>query len=194
MIKIVFFSGSIRQGSYNTALARYAYALAAQHADVEAVYIDLADYDMPLMNEDIEKAGKPEKAAAFKKIIQDADAMFITTPEYNGFFSPLLKNAIDWASRPHTDTSTYSNDRPTFDGKVAAIAAASPGAMGGIRALPHLRTLLSGIGVHVVPTQTSVGAGAQAFDDQGQMTDERQRGMIESEVIQLIQTTQALRG
>ena len=191
MAHILFFSGSIRKGSFNTKLAKAAYEMALKHDGITVELIDLADYPMPLMNEDLEKnEGMPAKAAEFKELLQKSDGFFIASPEYNGFFTPLLKNAIDWASRGHTD-SAYSNDSPTFQGKVAAIAGTSPGGLGGLRGLPHLRVLLSGIGTHVIPAQTAIGGANDAFDDKGHLTNDSHIKMLSGQIDQFIKTVKA---
>ena len=118
----------------------------------------------------------------FKQLLIESDGYFIATPEYNSMLSPLLKNAIDWVSRP------TGQDGEPYHGKVAAIGSASPGGLGGIRGLPILRLLLSNIGVHVVPNQIALGGAFQAFDDNGVLKDEGQAGMLDGVVSQLVET------
>ncbi|NND64476.1 MAG: NAD(P)H-dependent oxidoreductase, partial [Gammaproteobacteria bacterium] len=119
----------------------------------------LRDYDIPLFDQDIEDQGMPTGVLKLRQDMKNADGFLIASPEYNSFFSGVLKNAIDWASRP------YQDDPPLvcFKNKVAGLLSASPGQLGGIRGLPRLATLLRGLGTLVVPTQCTVGQAHQAL-------------------------------
>lgn len=168
MVKILAFSGSARLGSYNQKLVNIA-ALGARQAGVEVTVINLADFPMPIFNEDLEKAhGLPEAAQRFKELLISHDGFLIASPEYNSAFSPLLKNAIDWASR-----KTSSDEAPllAYRGKMAAIMSTSPGTLGGLRGLVFLRLLLSNIGVTVMANQQAVGLAASAFAEDGSLAD-----------------------
>ncbi|MCU7855089.1 MAG: NAD(P)H-dependent oxidoreductase, partial [Candidatus Thiodiazotropha sp. (ex Lucinoma borealis)] len=125
--KILAFAGSSRKESFNKRLLAIAVS-GAKETGANVTHIDLADYPMPLFNQDLESdEGIPENALKFKRLLADHDAFIIASPEYNSAFSPLLKNVIDWASRAESD------DEPplaAFQGKVAAILATSPGALG----------------------------------------------------------------
>ncbi|MBL4574515.1 MAG: NAD(P)H-dependent oxidoreductase [Opitutaceae bacterium] len=175
MPKILAFSGSARKASYNTQLVRIA-ATGAQSAGADVTFINLADYPMPLFNEDLEEAqGIPPEALAFKHLLMANDGFLIASPEYNSAFTPLLKNAIDWASR------SESEEEPplvAFQGKVAGIMAASPGALGGIRGLVFLRMLLGNIGVTVLPTQKTIREAYKAFNDDGTLSSERDQQAV----------------
>src|SRR5438552_11682893 len=136
--KILTFAGSIRHGSLHRNLAIEA-AEALRAAGAEATFADLADYPMPLYDGDIEAAqGLPPAAKAFKELLRQHDALAIASPEYNGSFTALLKNAIDWISRPEAGEPALA----VFRGKLAAIMSASPGPGGGRRSLRQLRELL----------------------------------------------------
>ncbi|MEZ6195408.1 MAG: NAD(P)H-dependent oxidoreductase [Planctomycetota bacterium] len=176
MSRILAFSGSARRESYNQKLVRVA-ARGAAAAGADVTVIDLADFPMPIFDEDLERReGMPEAAARFKQLLLEHDALLIASPEYNSAFSPLLKNAIDWASR------ATSKDEPplsAYRGKTAAILAASPGGLGGMRGLVFLRLLLSNIGITVIPDQIAVARAHEAFDAAGEMTDEKQRSSVE---------------
>ena len=188
MIKLLFLAGSAREASLSKQVAKAASKLAKSES-VQATFIDLFDFPMPIYDGDLEEnEGLPENARKLKALFADSDGYMIVTPEYNGFFSPLLKNVIDWLSRP--DNLDIGDP---YSGKVAAIAAASPGTLGGIRALPTLRTLLSGIGVHVIPKQVSIGFASKAIDNDSLFADERQRAMMSDTIDQLISTTAALK-
>ncbi|MGH1484815.1 MAG: NADPH-dependent FMN reductase [Cellvibrionaceae bacterium] len=178
MKKVLAFSGSARKESFNQKLVSIA-AEGARQVGVEVTVIDLADYPMPLFNEDLEvKDGMPETAKAFKQLLIDHDGLLIASPEYNSAFSPLLKNAIDWASR-----ASAKNELPliAYRGKYAAIMATSPGGLGGIRGLVFLRMLLGNIGITVLPDQQAVPSAYQAFSEDGLLNDKK----LESKVIGL---------
>jgi NAD(P)H-dependent FMN reductase len=139
MAKILAFSGSARENSYNQKLVKIA-ALGASKVGAEVTVINLADYPLPLYNADLEKEqGLPENAKKLKQLMLEHDGLLIASPEYNSAFSALLKNTIDWMSRAES-----SDEKPlaAYQGKVAAIMAASPGALGGIRGLVFLRNKL----------------------------------------------------
>ena len=132
--------------------------------------ITLADYPLPIFDEDLEAAsGMPEPAREFKAKLVAADGYLIATPEYNSAISGALKNAIDWASRTESD-----DEKPllAYKGKVAGLLAASPGALGGLRGLPVTRSILSNLQVLVVPEQFALSRAHQAFAEDGSLLDE----------------------
>jgi len=175
MVKILAFAGSNREGSFNRKLVRIA-AAGAREAGAEVTVVELADYPMPLFDEDLEaREGMPTAAREFKKLLIAHDGFLIASPEYNGLFSPLLKNALDWASRAE---SAEEPPYAAYQGKVAALMAASPGALGGIRGLVHLRMLLGNLQVLVLPGQQTLGQAFKAFDEQGSLLEERKRSAI----------------
>ena len=168
--KILAFAGSSRIASFNKKLVKFA-AEEAKKAGAEVRYIDLLDYPMPLFNEDLETVeGLPQKVVEFKHLLREHQGFLISCPEYNGSITPLLKNTIDWASRPELNEKPLS----CFKGKVAALLATSPGGLGGIRGLVHVRAILEGIGVFVIPEQKAIPHAEQAFDDSGQLKDKKQ--------------------
>lgn len=174
MAKIIAFSGSTRIDSYNQKLVKIA-AAGAERAGGQVTIISLADFPMPLFSQDLEAAeGMPEAARQFKQLLIEHDGFLIASPEYNSAFSPLLKNAIDWASRRAADEPPLL----AYRGKLAVIMAASPGALGGLRGLVFLRLLLSNIGVTVLPDQHAVAQAAQAFDAGGELFDESARNTV----------------
>lgn len=168
--KILAFAGSTRTASYNKQLIRAA-ADAARTAGAEVTVIDLRDIPLPLFDEDFESEhGLPENAKKLKALFRDHDAFLIASPEYNSSITAVLKNAIDWASRGETD------DEPAlsaYRGKTAALLSASPGALGGLRGLVHLRAILGNIGVIVLPDQVALPKAHEAFDATGKLKDER---------------------
>ncbi len=165
---LLAFAGSVRRDSFNARLARFA-AREAEAAGARAVLLDLARYELPLYNGDLEaEAGLPPAAEALKALFLEHDGFLIASPEYNGSISPLLKNAIDWVSRP------VAGQPPLvwFSGKAAGLMAASPGPLGGLRGLVHLRQILSNIGVLAVPAQHAVARAGEAFDADGGLAEE----------------------
>lgn len=173
--KILCFAGSTRNQSVNKKLVKVAMQ-AAQDAGAEVTYIDLKDLPMPLYDGDLEaEQGLPDNAKKFKELLKSHDAMLISCPEYNSSITPVLKNAIDWASRPQ------EGEKPLvcFTGKVAGLLAASPGALGGLRGLVAVRSLLGNIGVTVIPDQVAVPQAMQAFDDNGNLVDEKQKASVQ---------------
>lgn len=188
-IKLLFFAGSARKDSFNKKLAKTASDIAAANG-ANVTYIDLADFDMPLFNEDYESEnGLPENAKKLKQLMIGHDGFFIASPEYNSSFSPLLKNSLDWISR-----SESKNEKPlsAFAEKTACITATSPGGLGGMRGLVPLRLWLSNIQVHVIPGQLAISNAYDAFDEIG-IKDEKQQQALEKLIDQFITTTKALR-
>jgi NAD(P)H-dependent FMN reductase len=175
MPKILAFAGSSRKDSFNKKLVKIA-ASGAENSGATITYIDLADYPMPIFDQDLESEhGMPEKAHEFKHLLIEHDGFLIASPEYNSAFSPLLKNVIDWASRAE------SNDEPplvAYKGKIAAIMATSPGTLGGIRGLVFLRLLLGNIGITVIPDQIAVPKAMKAFANNGSLIDEKQQQTV----------------
>lgn len=189
-IKILFISGSIRTGSFNGQLAARAADTAEQRGDVTVTRINLADYDMPLYNGDLEKdKGLPEAARKLKHQFRTHHGFCLASPEYNSTLSPLTVNALHWISRPETQ------DEPSlvaFKGKVAGLLAASPGGFGGMRGLVPLRMMLGNIGVHVIPSQLAVPQANKAFDEDGHFKDESWQQRLQAVVDELVSTTEVL--
>ncbi len=191
MAKLLFLAGSARKQSINKKLAKLAASVAAEKG-AEVTFIDLKNFEMPLYNGDLEdEKGLPENAKRLKQLFIEHDGFFIASPEYNSSFSPLLKNALDWISRVHEE-----NETPliAYTGKVAALSATSPGGLGGLRGLVALRMMLGNIGVTVIPNQVAIGSGFAAFDDKGNLKDERQTAMLGATVDAFITTAERLAG
>ena len=165
--KILCFSGSTRSGSINVRLLDAAIKELSA-LDCEVTRISLEDYPLPIYDGDLEeKEGVPENAVTLAKLMSEHDGYFITCPEYNGSLTPLMKNTIDWMTRVPSDQAA------PFKDKVGAIGACSPGGMGGIAMLYHLREILVRLGSLIVSEQVAVGNGFDAFDDHDKLTDER---------------------
>lgn len=168
--KVLAFAGSTRAASYNKKLVRHA-AEAARAAGAEVTLLDLRDYPLPLFDGDLEdEQGLPENAKKLKAIFREHDALLISSPEYNSSVTAVLKNTLDWVSRAETDEEPAL---AAFRGKTAALMSASPGALGGLRGLVHLRAILGNIGVIVLPDQVAVPKAHEVFDESGALKDER---------------------
>ncbi|TWT89668.1 NADPH azoreductase [Pseudobythopirellula maris] len=175
MPRILAFSGSARKDSFNQRLVTIA-ARAAEEAGAEVTLLNLADYPLPIFNEDLEAEGTPDNALKLKKLFLAHDGLLISCPEYNSSITPLLKNTIDWVSRPIEGEPRLA----AYQYKVATLMAASPGALGGLRGLVHVRAILQNIGVTVLPGQVAVGGAAGAFAADGSLKDEKQQASIAS--------------
>ena len=166
MVRILAFSGSTREASFNKKLVRIA-AEGARAASADVTELDLREVPMPLYDADVmERDGFPEGAVRFKQMLVDHDALLISTPEYNYGIPAVLKNAIDWASRRDGDEPPLVS----FRGLVAAVLSASPGIYGGARAILHLRSVLTGCKILVIPDQLSLTMARKAFDGEGRLT------------------------
>ena len=166
--RILALAGSARKDSFNAKLVGVA-AEGAREAGAEVTILDLAEYPLPLFDEDLERDdGTPENASRLKELFLGSCGLLIASPEYNSSITPLLKNVIDWVSRPVEGEPRLA----AYQGKVAAIMSASPGALGGLRGLVHVRSILSSIGVIVLPNQVSIPNAYDAFDEGGQLKDE----------------------
>ena len=189
--KIVAFAGSTRTGSFNKQLVALA-ADAARSAGAEVTVVDLRDLALPLFDQNREAAdGLPAGAKKFKTLLRESDGFLIASPEYNSSITGVLKNALDWATRSESD------DEPplaAFRGKAAALFAASPGALGGLRGLVHLRAILGNIGVLVLPDQVAIAVAHEAFDEAGKLKDERKGKQVAELARNLVATISKLRG
>lgn len=173
MARILVFAGSARRDSLNKKLAREA-ARFAREAGAEATFVDLDDYPIPLYHGDLEAAeGMPENARKLRALFLAHDALLVASPENNSSVTALLKNTIDWLSRDLGEGRGDESGLAPWRGKVAGLMAASPGAFGGVRGLPHLRQVLATLGVTVLGTQVAVPRAHEAFGDDGRIADER---------------------
>lgn len=165
--KILAFAGSLRRDSFNKKLVKIA-ADGAREAGAEVTVIDLADFPMPIYDGDIEaESGLPENAKKLKDIFKAHSGLLLSCPEYNSGITAVLKNTIDWVSRPPGD------DKPleAFDGKVCALVSASPGAYGGMRGLVHVRYVLGNIKVTLLPNTFSLAKASDAFAEDDTLKD-----------------------
>ncbi len=172
--RILAFAGSLREGSYNKRLVKIA-AAGARDAGADVTTIDLRDFPMPIYDGDLEDAeGIPGNGIRLKELFRAHDGLLISSPEYNSSISAALKNAIDWVSRPEPDRAPLD----CFADKVAGIMAASPGALGGLRGLVHVRAILGNIKVTVIPDQIAIPSADKAFDDAGTLADDRKNDQV----------------
>jgi chromate reductase len=174
--KILAFAGSLREHALSKRVLKTAIR-GAEKAGAQVTYVDLRDYPMPIYNlDEHEKNGFDEKALAFQGLLTQHDGLLIASPEYNGSLPAALKNAIDWASRP-------SNKYPrsaVFSGKFAAMMSSSPGSLGGVRSLSHLRGVLTSISVNVLPQEIAVPFAEEKFAGNDEiMIDETMKARLE---------------
>lgn len=188
-INIAIISGSLRKGSFNTSLIRFVANDLASNGDVHIDEISLAELDLPMFSEDLEAEGTPANVLELKDRMIAADAILIGSPEYNGSISGALKNAIDWASRPREGEAPLA----CFKGKVGGLFAASPGAIGGLRGLRHVRQILTQLHMVVVPAEFTLGVAHDAFDEDGQMKSDRSATMAKGVGLAVTQMTSALK-
>lgn len=174
--KILAFAGSTRRESFNKRLVRIA-AAGAERAGADVTVIDLKEYALPLFDQDLEEdEGPPENAVKLKALFAETDGFLIASPEYNSSVTGVLKNTIDWVSRPAEGEPRLV----AFKGKAAALMSASPGALGGLRGLVHVRAILGNIGVLVLPDQVTVPKAFEAFDDEGRLKIDTKQSAVEA--------------
>ena len=184
-IKILALAGSTREGSLNKKLAKLC-AQMLEKANVKVTLVDLNQYSLPLYDGDFEANHPyPDNAAKLKKIFLEHDGFLFASPEYNSSISGVLKNTIDWVSR----SETKGTDLAPFSEKVIAIVSASPGGLGGLRGLNHLRSILSNIGAVVIPNQCAISKAYEAFDENGNLKDPAQTKLLLNVLEALSQTT-----
>ena len=180
-VKILGIAGSLRKQSYNRAALRVAAQLVPEGASLEVFELDR----IPVFNQDLEH-DLPDAVVTMKEAIRSADAILFVSPEYNYSIPGVLKNAIDWASRPYGESA--------WTGKTAAIMGASPGLFGTARAQYHLRQVLVGLGMQTVTRpEVAIGNAAQRFDGNGVLTDDKAKSLIAELLQHLLTLTLQLR-
>jgi NAD(P)H-dependent FMN reductase len=175
--RILAFGGSLRRESHNHKLAAIA-AERAREAGANVTVLLLRDFPLPVFDEDLEAAsGLPDAAKRLKAIFREHQGLIIASPEYNSSVTAALKNTLDWVSRGETD------DEPPLSalaGKTAVLCAASPGALGGLRGLVHLRAILGNIGITVLPDQLAIGKAYEAFTPDAALADAKQHARLKA--------------
>jgi len=180
-VQILGVAGSLRAGSYNRAALRAAGSLVPAGASLSTFGLE----DIPPYNQDAETT-LPPAVSELKRAIRQADAVLLVTPEYNFSVPGVLKNAIDWASRPAGDNA--------WEGKPAAIMGVSSGRFGTTRAQLHLRQVFVYLDVHCInKPHVMIGSAAEAFDTEGTLRDEKARELIRQLLENLVEWTRRLR-
>jgi chromate reductase, NAD(P)H dehydrogenase (quinone) len=191
-VRVLVISGSSRPGSFNRRLADVAAGLATA-AGAAVTQADLRALALPLYDAEIEAAGMPAGALELRRLFAENDAVIVASPEYNGFPTPLLINALDWTSRvPAADA--LPSGLAAMGGTVAGLLGASPGALGGLRSLLFMRQFLQlSLGMLVVPEQFALGVAAKAFDEKGGLIDEKHTPAVQRVVESVLRTAGALK-
>jgi NAD(P)H-dependent FMN reductase len=172
--KILAFAGSTRTDSYNKKLVKIA-STEATEAGADVTVIDLRDFPMPIYDGDLEqKDGLPSNARKLKDLMLAHQGFLISSPEYNSSVSAVFKNTIDWASRQSEGEIPLA----CFKNKIAGIMSASPGGLGGLRGLVHVRSILGNIGVIVMPDQMTIAKAHEAFNEDGTLKDKKQEDQV----------------
>ncbi|MGE0002252.1 MAG: NADPH-dependent FMN reductase [Fimbriimonadaceae bacterium] len=186
-VRILCIAGSTRSASLNRRLLGHCTdRLTAMGAVPET--FDLRERPLPLYDGDLEASdGIPSNAIALAEAIRGCDGLLIACPEYNAGMTAVLKNALDWASRVRFDEGS------TFPGKTAALVAASPGRLGGLRGLVHTRLVLTELGCTVLSGQVAVPSAAEGLSESGSPTVEPVAAMLESLLEDLVRTAGLLR-
>ncbi|WP_042305414.1 NADPH-dependent FMN reductase [Paraburkholderia terrae] len=168
VVKVLAINGSSRRDSLNQKLLDIA-AQGARDAGAEVTQARLADFDLPIYDGDFEvERGLPNGARKLQALVEAHQALLIATPEYNGGYTALLKNAVDWISRPRGDGSSGVS---LLAGKAAALVSASPGQLGGLRSQSGMRAVLDKLGMLVIPQSFALGMAHEAFATDGQLKD-----------------------
>lgn len=190
--RLLFISGSAREKSWNKKLARLGEKIADANG-IAGTFADLGDYPMPIYNGDDElRDGPPENARKLKELMKVHSGIFIASPEYNSSFSPLVKNAIDWVSRTRDDGEAPLE---VYKTRVFALGSASPGGMGGLRGLSHLRLVLEiGLGALVLPDQFAVPRAVDAFEENGHLKNKDAQETFKALIQKLARAAHVLHG
>lgn len=187
--RIVAFAGSTREGSFNRKLVRIA-AESARSAGADVTVVELREHPLPLYDADLETAqGWPENAKKLREIFLQHDGFMIASPEYNNGISGVLKNMIDWVSRPLPGVPRYDS----FLHKPAVIMSASGTQFGGVRGLMMLKITLSAVSMIVLPNQVMIPRADQAFDEYGKIKDPKTEEQIQKLGAVIVKYTALLR-
>lgn len=180
---VLILTGSARSGSVNFRFATAAAKMIEAHGGL-ATLVDMSACDAPIYSGDIEtEKGIPQSMLEMKDLLGQHDGLLVVSPEYNGCVPPLLVNIFSWVSRPREG----EKECDSFAGKIAAVAAAAPGPMGGVRVIPRLRDMLTELGITVVPGFATLPMAFQAFGEDGQISNEKARTTMEGLVKRLLQ-------
>ena len=184
-MKLLVFAGSTRQNSFNRKLARVTAAMATA-SGATVTHIELADFNVPMYNADLEAQGTPADVMRLKQLMHDHPAWIICTPEYNASYPALLKNTLDWVSSPVKGNPEWTDGFKSTRGKVVGVLSASPGALGGLRSQSHLAPLLINLECWLAPKTFALGRAGDAFDDTGALKEERAQKSVQAVIDQVI--------
>jgi len=190
-MQLLVFAGSTRQASYNRRLARVVADLARARS-AQVTHLELADYELPLYNADLEVRARPPAVMELKRIFRDHPAWIVCTPEYNASYPALLKNTLDWISSPVNGDPEWSDEFRATRGRVVGMLSASPGALGGLRSQGHLAPLLLNLQCWVAPRSFALGRAAEAFDEHGQLKDDKARAQVQAVIDQVLWAAERL--
>ena len=193
MSKLLVFAGSTRQHSFNRRLAQVAAGM-ARDAGADVTLLELSDFDIPLYNADLEARGTPADVLRLKQVLFDHPAWIVCSPEYNGSYTALLKNTIDWASSPVKGDPVWQDGTRSFRGKVVGMLSASPGALGGLRSQSHLAPLLINLECWLAPKAFALGQAGGAFDDNGALVQNAHRERVHGVIEQVLWASGRLQG
>jgi chromate reductase, NAD(P)H dehydrogenase (quinone) len=183
--KLLIFAGSTRQNSFNRQLAHVA-ADMARASGAAVTLLELGDLDIPMYNADLEKQATPPDVMKLKQILFEHPAWIICSPEYNGSYTALLKNTIDWATSPVKSDPAWNDGFKSFTGKVVGMLSASPGALGGLRSQSHLLPLLINSQCWVAPKAFALSRAGDAFDANGQLINDKNRQSVQAVIDQVL--------
>jgi chromate reductase, NAD(P)H dehydrogenase (quinone) len=183
--KLLIFAGSTRQNSFNRQLAQVA-ANMARATGAAVTHLELGDLDIPMYNADLEKQATPPDVMKLKQIMLAHPAWIICSPEYNGSYTALLKNTIDWATSPVKTDPAWADGFKSFTGKVVGMLSASPGALGGLRSQSHLLPLLINSQCWVAPKAFALSRAGEAFDADGQLINDKNRQSVHAVIDQVL--------
>ena len=189
--QLLIFAGSTRHNSFNRKLAQVA-AHMARASGASVTHLELADLDIPPYNADLEARGTPPDVMKLKQIMLEHPAWIICSPEYNGGYTALLKNTLDWASSPVKGDPLWGSGLRAFTGKVVGLLSASPGPRGGLRSLDQLAPIILNAQCWLTPKRFALASAAQAFDTDGQLVDVKQNEAVAGVVQQVLWAAQQL--
>jgi len=189
--KLLIFAGSTRQASFNRKLAQVT-AQMARASGAEVTHIELNDFDIPMYNADLEAQGTPADVMKLKQLMFDHPAWIICSPEYNGSYTALLKNTIDWVSSPVKSDPAWQEGFKSFTGKVVGMLSASPGPMGGLRSQSHLAPLLLNAQCWVAPKAFALGRAGDAFDAEGTLVNPAHVKSVQAVIDQVLDASRRL--
>jgi chromate reductase, NAD(P)H dehydrogenase (quinone) len=184
-MKLLIFAGSTRQNSYNRKLARIT-ARMAKASGADVTHIELADFDIPMYNADLEAAGTPPDVMRLKQLMYEHPAWIICTPEYNASYPALLKNTLDWVSSPVKADPVWNDDFRSSRGKIVGVLSASPGSLGGLRSQSHLVPLLLNLQCWVAPKTFALSRAGDAFNPQDELIHEAQINGVQKVIDQVL--------